>query len=216
MSDLDGIPRRLIVIGAGGHGKVVADIALASGFEILGFLDDKGTEAPLPGFQVLGTIGQVPLLAQEWGSLGMAIAIGDNGSRKRIVDQLRGSGLPFIRLIHPSAIISPFAHIGVGTIVMPGAVVNAGAAVGEHAILNTCCSVDHDCSIGDFAHISPGVHLAGNVAVGEGSHLGIGAFIIPGQSIGEWSIVGAGAVVVKGIPPRVMAAGVPAAKIRDL
>lgn len=210
------LPSRLVIIGAGGHGKVVADVAITAGFYIVGFVDDKAVSSPLPGFQILGRVHDIPSLVSQFGKIEIAIAIGENATRKRIAESINALGVPFARIIHPSSIVSRFAQIGEGTVVMPGVVVNAGAAIGKHVILNTACSVDHDCVIGDFAHISPGAHLAGSVTVEEGVHVGTGASIIPGCSVGSWSIVGAGAIVIRNISSHVVAVGVPAKEIRSL
>lgn len=206
----------LIILGAGGHAKVVAEIAQSAGFYVVGFLDDYLNEAPLPGYKVLGATALAKDLLAEDPSLQMVIAVGDNNARKQLATAMDAWADRFVTLVHPSAVVSPYAMIGLGTVVMPHATINAGARIGNHAILNTACSVDHDCFIGAFAHISPGVHLAGAVRVEEGAHLGVGVAVIPKVTIGAWSIVGAGASVIKDIPPRVVAVGVPARVIRHI
>lgn len=211
-----GYPCSLIVIGAGGHGKVVADVAVAAGFNVAGFVDDCATTAPLPGFPLLGCVSDVSHIISKMPRAKVVVAIGDNTARKKVVELLQTWGVPIARVIHPSSVISPFAQIGIGTVILPSVVVNAGAVVGNHVILNTSCSVDHDCIIGDFAHISPGAHLTGKVNIGEGAHVGTGVAVIPGCSVGSWAVVGAGAVVVEDIPPKVVAVGVPAKVVRSL
>lgn len=214
------VPGKLIIIGAGGHAKVVADAALCVGFEIVGFVDDAVNVAPLPGWRVVGVTGDVPqLLAEILGSQ-VVVAIGDNRTRQEVVRALLDKSrrlsfeVPFARIIHPAATVSTYAQIEPGTVVMAGAVVNPGATVGSHAILNTSCSVDHDCVIGSFAHLSPGVHLSGTVTVEEGAHLGVGVSVLPSCRIGRWSVVGAGAAAVDDVPENTVAFGVPAKAVR--
>ncbi|PWK09689.1 acetyltransferase [Tumebacillus permanentifrigoris] len=197
----------LILIGMGGHSKVVADIARRCGHLIVGYLDDREPARPNPLY-----LGSVALAVTE--GLGenrqVVIAVGDNLIRKKIVQSLRDFPLAFATLIDPSAILGSNVEIGAGSVVMPGAILNADTVVGRHAILNTAATVDHDGVIGDYAHLSPGVHLAGAVTVGEGAHLGTGALAIPGVRIGAWSTIGAGATVIREIPAAAIAVGVPA------
>ncbi|MCG0278945.1 MAG: acetyltransferase [Thermanaeromonas sp.] len=207
---------KLVIVGAGGHGKVVADVALIAGYEIVGFIDDHAKEAPLPGQKILGNLDVISALFSDNPHYKLILAIGDNATRKHIAYSLAKNDITYAIVSHPSSAISPFAVVKPGTVIMPGVVINAGAYIGKHVILNTACSVDHDCYIGDFVHISPGAHLAGNVTVGEGTHIGVGVSVIPGCKIGEWAIIGAGAVVVEDIPSRVVAVGVPAKPIRKL
>lgn len=206
----------IVIIGAGGHSKIVADAAIRTGFRVRGFLDDHATVAPLPGYDVIGTVLDLVHNPQLQKDVLAVIAIGDNRARMHVVEKL---GLPregYARVIDPSAVVSRYASIAEGTVVLQGAIVNAGTVVGHHAILNTGCTVDHDCEIASYAHISPGVNLAGGVAVGEGAHLGIGTCVIPQCSIGNWSVVGAGAAVVQNIPAKCTAVGVPATVVRTI
>lgn len=207
--------RNLLIIGAGGHGRVVADIAKRQGvYNILGFMDDNQTGI-INGVPCLGPIDSVESILQDVGtqSVDVVIGIGSNQIRKevalRISKVLSQYGVSYATVVDPSAVVSSHAQLGHGTVVLPNAVVNANAFVGEHVIINTAATVDHDCCVQDFAHLSPGVHLAGDVWVGEGTHLGIGAVVIPGIRIGCWSIIGAGSVVVRDIPDGVTAYGVP-------
>lgn len=208
--------KKLVIVGAGGHGKVVADIAMAAGYEIIGYIDDHAKDAPLPDLKVFGNLEVVPAIFSTNPEYKLILAIGDNAARKHIACSLAMDDISFAVVSHPFSAISRFAIIKPGTVIMPGAVINAGAYIGKHVILNTACSVDHDCYIGDFVHISPGAHLAGNVTVGEGTHIGVGVSVIPGCKIGEWAVIGAGAVVVEDIPPKVVAVGVPARPVRKL
>lgn len=199
----------ILIIGAGGHGKVVADILLQQSAPVLGFLDDDPTTwgTSRLGLPVLGAIDTFLDHSPE----GLVMGIGSNVLRQDIVKRLGSLAQElWWSAIHPQAIIAPSARIGRGTVVAAGAIVNPDAMVGDHVIINTGATVDHDCRIGDFAHIAPGVHLAGGVRVGEGSLLGIGSTVIPCCSIGQWTIIGAGAVVVDDIPSHAVAVGVPA------
>jgi sugar O-acyltransferase (sialic acid O-acetyltransferase NeuD family) len=216
----------VLIIGAGGHGKVVADILMCSGIQVLGFLDDdpatwpnsdesdssqargraeRAYRPPL-GLPVLGAIEEYQRFAPD----GLAMGIGSNAARRQIVARLSGAESLWRNAIHPRAIVSPFARLGKGIVVAAGSVVNPDAVIGDFAILNTGATVDHDCVIGDYAHIAAGAHLSGNVRVGEGTLIGIGAAIAPGCSAGDWSVVGAGAAVVHDVPAGVTAKGVPA------
>jgi len=215
---------KVLIIGAGGHGQVVADIFLAglsqemqslecgrSPVQPIGFLDDNANlhQRSLLGLPVLGGISQLPVVPHD----AVFVAIGDNRIRQRICDQLESQGERLVSAIHPSAIIGSDVSIGVGTVVSAGAVINVGSRIGQGVILNTACTVDHHDWIGDYAHVAPGAHLGGDVEVGEGTLVGIGATILPQRQIGVWSIVGAGAVVTRNIPSYVTAVGVPARAI---
>jgi sugar O-acyltransferase (sialic acid O-acetyltransferase NeuD family) len=206
----------IIIVGAGGHSKVVADAAARAGFTIKGFVDDRANTAPLPGYRLIGSITDLADLGFFDGAVKFLIAIGDNRTRMQVVEELALPAGRYATVIDPSAVVSRYASIAEGSVVLQGAIVNAGAEVGQHAILNTGCTVDHDCRIGDYAHVSPGANLAGGVAVGEGAHVGVGACAIPGCSIGAWSLVGAGAAVVRDIPVKCVAIGVPAKVVRTL
>ena len=200
----------LLIVGAGGHGKVVAETA-----ELLGrwgsvvFADDK--------FPQLTSIGKWPVVSNtnlldldKKGFTDFVVAIGNNRTRLQIQRGFLNSALAPVSITHPSAIISPTVKLGVGTVIFANAVVNADAVVGEACIINTVASVDHDCVLGDGVHISPGARLAGEVSVGTGSWLGIGTSVIQCINIGENVVVGAGAAVVSDIPDGVTAKGVPA------
>jgi sugar O-acyltransferase (sialic acid O-acetyltransferase NeuD family) len=179
---------RILVIGAGGHAKVVIDAIEASGDEVAAVVDEAKAAASLLGHPVLA---QAPSTAGSF-----VVAIGDNAVRKALFEHYRTAGLEPATVVHPSATIASGASIGAGSVVLAGVVVNRDAVVGENAILNTGCTVDHDCSIGDHAHIAPGANLCGGVTVGQGTLVGVGACAIPGATIGAWSTVGAGAAVV--------------------
>lgn len=182
--------------GASGHAKVIIDILNAQGVEITEIFDDFSTELSLNGIKV-----SKPNSTNE----DIIISIGDNSIRKRIVEN--GSFQQFGIAIHPSAIVSPYAEIGEGCVVMQGAIIQSGAKIGRHCIINTGATVDHDCIIEDYVHISPGVNLCGNVHVGSGTQVGVGSSVVPGVRIGNWSLVCAGSVVVSDIPSNCVAAG---------
>lgn len=193
---------KVAIYGAGGHGRVVADIVLALGMEPI-FVDDgaKGYPDFDTFFATYGT------------GIPVALGIGENRLRRQAALRVTRAGCSLATLVHPTATVSPSAKLEAGTVVMPGVIVNAGAQVEEGVILNSGCIVEHDCRIGAYVHLSPRVALGGNVSVGTGSHLGIGAAVIHGVGIGEKVIIGAGAVVIRPLPDGVTAVGVPAAVI---
>ena len=210
---------RVLLIGAGGHAQVVADILLRmqeahTEISPIGYLDDDPALAgqhflDLP---VLGAITRVPAIAHE----AVVVAIGDNATRRRLFEMLQSQGERLALARHPSAVIAPDVRIGPGSVICAGVVVNPGSAVGANVILNTGCTIDHHNHIGDHAHIAPGVHLGGDVTVGEGTLIGIGATVMPQRQIGKWSIVSAGALVHSDLADRIVAAGAPVRVIRDL
>lgn len=177
--------------------------------------------------EVKGLCG-VPVSHEYHGERPIIVSIGNNAIRKKIVERIvDGIGDSerlgadstmksplFGTALHPSAVVSPHATIGEGSVVMPGAIINHSAQIGRHCIVNTGASIDHECQIGDFVHISPHATLCGNVSVGEGSWVGAGAVVIPGIKIGRWAVVGAGAVVVRDVPDGVTVVGCPAKEKR--
>jgi acetyltransferase EpsM len=203
--------RKLIIWGAGGHGKVVLDIARAMElFTNIVFVDDACT---LPGqsfcdCQLLPSCEGMETL-KAGGHTSFIVAIGKNRARERRFQEALQQGLEAATLIHPSAVVSGSAHIGAGTVVMPRVVVNADAVIGKNCILNTGVIVEHDCQIGDHVHLAPGVTLGGKVTVETHAMLGIGTIVLPGGTIGEAAIIGAGAVVLDSAPPAAISVGVP-------
>ncbi|HPU35697.1 MAG TPA: NeuD/PglB/VioB family sugar acetyltransferase [Bacillota bacterium] len=213
---LDEISAReeVVIAGAGGHGRVVADalqVACADK-HFLGFVDDnqelRGQKAG--GFPVLGSIADIPELYREHPALLAVLAIGDNSVRETVAKKLSSSKVKFAKIIHPGATIAGDVTIGQGTVVLAGAVINSGAKIGSHVIINTSAVIEHDCIVKDYAHISPGAKLGGGVKIEEGAQIGIGAVVLPGRKVGSRALVGAGAVVVKDIPANVVAMGIPA------
>jgi sugar O-acyltransferase (sialic acid O-acetyltransferase NeuD family) len=199
----------VLILGAGGHGKVVADILMCQGKHVIGFLDDDPAlwGSVCLGLPILGSIDTYTDYVPD----GLIIGIGQNRIRQAITQRL-GEKVESLwaSVVHPGAVIASSASLGKGVVVVAGAIINPETVIGNHAIINTGATVDHDCRIGDFCHIAPGAHLAGAVTVGEGSFCGIGSAAIPLVSIGKWVTIGAGAVVVRNIPDGVIAKGVPA------
>ena len=198
-----------LIVGAGGHGKVIADMMLRQGMKILGFLDDNPSIVGqrVLSFPILGKIERW----MDFDADGLVVAVGDNVSRRTIVQKMESEAAPrWVTLLHPSATVAESVRVGIGTVIIAGAVINAETILGKHTIVNTGATVDHDCLIGDFAHVAPGSHLAGGVHVGAGALIGIGSCVTPGCRIGDESIIGAGAAVVRDVPPGVIARGVPA------
>jgi sugar O-acyltransferase (sialic acid O-acetyltransferase NeuD family) len=191
----------IILLGGGGHAKVVYDALNAQGAKVVRVIDSK-----YPGdfFGIERVADYDSKLLPE---AKMIIAIGDNHTRKRLFSSCQHD---FFTARHLSAIIAKDVIVGTGSMILHGVIVQTGSQVGDHVILNTGCQVDHDCAIGNFAHIAPGSVLCGNVSVGEGALIGAGAVITPGRKIGAWSTVGAGAVVIHDVPDGATVVGVPA------
>lgn len=200
----------LLVLGAGGHGKVVADAAMEMGrWSYIGFVDDQGEQLQqVAGVPVIGRLVDLGLLRGEWSAA--VVAIGDARKRLEILSAIRDLNFELPVIVHPSAAVSRLAAVGVGTVIFAQAAVNAGASIGTGCIVNTGATVDHDCRLDDGVHICPGTNLAGNVTVGARSWIGIGSAVRQGISIGKDVMVGAGSVVVQDVPDAVMVYGVPA------
>jgi sugar O-acyltransferase (sialic acid O-acetyltransferase NeuD family) len=205
------------VYGASGHGKVVADILLASGVIVAGFIDDGSAResGETLGLKVVGNGDWLATQAKAEPVM-VVLGIGDNTSRQRVADRCVQLGIRLVSALHPSSVVAPSARIGVGTVVMAGSVINPDAEVGTGAIVNTGAIIEHDCRVGDFAHLSPNAAMGGCAQLGNLSWLGIGATIIHGVKVGSSAIVGAGAVVVRDLPNEVVATGVPARIRRHL
>jgi len=208
---------KTIIIGAGGHGKVILDILLSymPAQSIAGFADDyiaKGTV--INNYRVLDNIDNL-LKAISVADYQLALGIGDNNIRQQIYKKTVRKGFIIVTPVHPGSIISPTAKIGDGTAIMGGAVINASSDIGKASIINTGATVDHDCGVGDWVHISPGANLAGGVSVGNNSHIGIGACVIGGIKIGVNCRVGAGAAVISDIDDGLTVVGVPARLRKD-
>lgn len=205
----------LLIIGAGGHGKVVADSALEQGDrERIAFLDDLHPElTEVLGWPVLGKVADAARFLDDYPDA--VVAVGNNQRRMELIDMLRESGFGLPVICHPSAVISRSATIGPGCVLFATTVVNTGARLGKGCIVNTGASIDHDCLLADAVHVSPGARLGGAVEVGRASWIGIGASIRELTVIGERVMVGAGAAVVGDVPDGVTVTGVPAGIVRS-
>jgi len=196
---------KVIIQGGGEHARVVLDCFQEQGADVLALFDPKYT-GELFGVPQRGTYD--PAFAPEASAV---VAIGSNGVRRKVAGITRHA---FTNAIHPSAIISRYATLGMGNMIMHATVIQAQARIGNHVIINTGAQVDHDCIIGDYVHLAPGVVVCGTVSIGEGTFVGAGATIIPGRKIGAWATVGAGSVVIRDIPDYAVAVGNPAKIIR--
>lgn len=200
---------KVVVIGAGGHAKVVGDIIVKSNDHLIGFLDDfipSGTNI-IGKYKTIGKIEECLNLYSQNNTTKFIIAIGDNLVRERIAQTYQ---IPYYTAIHPNTIIGIDAKIGEGTVVMANTCINPNALIGKHTIINTGAIIEHDNIIEDFVHISPNVSLGGTVHIGEKTHIGIGATVKNNINITSNVIIGAGAVVVKNIKEKGTYVGVPA------
>lgn len=198
--------RGIVVVGAGGHGKVVCDALRTMGELVAGFCDDRKTNTDLVlGLPVLGDTAWL-----EAAPTRIALGIGDNAQRKAVAERLEAAGCTLIAVIHADSTVAPSAIIAAGAVVMARAVVNPDAIVHRGAIINTGAIVEHDCTVGPYAHLSPASALGGGARVGERAHVGLGAVVLPLIDVGDRSIVGAGAVVNRAVPEDVVVRGVPA------
>jgi sugar O-acyltransferase (sialic acid O-acetyltransferase NeuD family) len=203
--------KKLLIIGASGHGKVVADIALKMNrWQSIAFLDDDENLKTSMGIEVIGKSGKSFEFIDEYE---ICVAIGNNTIREKLQSELKSKGAIIPTLIHPSAVIGEQVNIGSGSVVMAGVIINCCTKIGEGCIINTGSTIDHDNVIGAFAHVSPGVHLAGTVNVGVGSWIGIGSTVSNNVTITGDCKVGAGAVVVKDISEPGVYVGVPVRRI---
>ncbi len=200
--------KKLVIIGASGHGKVVADIALKNGYEISGFLDDNNLLKEICGFPVLGRVFENYKYKENHEFI---IAIGNNIIREKIAQEYDVS---WATLIHPTAVIGMDVQIGAGTVIMANAVLNPCTNIGQHCIINTGAIIEHDNKIKDFVHISPNAALAGTVEVGARSHIGAGACVKNNTMISDNVVVGVGAAVVKDIKEAGVYVGVPVRRIK--
>lgn len=203
--------RKLAVIGAGGHGKVVADIARQIGYEEIIFLDDRRELTVCGNYHVIGKSGDAAAFAEK--GYDLSIAIGDAKERQRIQESLEAEKITCVTLIHPNAVIADDVGIGKGSVVMAGTVINPGSIIGKGCIINTCASVDHDCRMEDFVHVAVGAHLAGNVHVGARTWIGAGAVVSNDVEICADCMIGAGTVIVRNIGKSGTYVGVPAEQV---
>ncbi|WP_203232118.1 acetyltransferase [Paenibacillus pinistramenti] len=200
---------KLLILGAGGQGRVAGEIAELMGcWKDIAYLDDNAGLTSVDGFPVIGRLSDYQGLKHQFSHA--FAAFGHNQLRMEWIAALTAAGFEIPALIHPQSVVSRRTAVGAGTLVMAGAVVNPNARIGAGGILNTQCSVDHDCLLEDGVHISPGAHLGGGVQVGRLTWICIGASVSNHLIIGAGSIIAAGAAVVQDIPDCVLAAGVPA------
>lgn len=200
--------KSIVIIGAGGHGKVIADIAKLNHYDQILFLDDNTSIKTCVGYPVVGTINDM----FNYPDSDFIIAIGNSSIRQKIQGELEAAGLSVVSLIHPNAVIGSNVSIGSGSVIMAGVVINTETKLGKGCIINTCASVDHECILHDYVHVSVGAHLAGQVVVGKQTWISAGATIINNISIVDNCMIGAGAVVVKSITEAGVYVGVPAVK----
>lgn len=206
---------RIVIVGAGGHGAVVADAIQASrGGSLLGFIDEDAAQPKTLGIApVLGGNRDLPLLIEELEINAVVIAIGDNWLRRAVTEKIRKLiplGVAFPPVVHPAATIGSKAVLGAGSVILAGAVVGVGTVLGEGCLVNTRASLDHHGRMGNFSSLAQAVSLGGDVAVGEGSNIAIGATVTHGRIVGDWSVVAAGSVVLDDIPRGVFSSGAPA------
>ncbi len=222
-SSSSAVPGTLLILGGGGHAWVVTEAARASGWRVLGFLDDDAAAEIDAGVPRLGALSDTALLSNTPvtssapgpavagdGPPATIIAIGSLATRGRLIGEMRGL---FAIVRHPTALVSPSAKIGAGTFVGANAVVQGRASIGEHCIINTAAIVEHDCVLGRNVHIAPRATLGGGVRVGHDTLIGLGASVRPGVKIGSGCTIGVGAAVVRDVPNNATVVGVPAKSV---
>ncbi len=192
--------KEVVIIGASGHGKVIADIVASAGDKVVGFLDDN------PNINVLGKVSDYPKFSDKY----FIIAIGNADVRQRIANEIT---VKWYTAVHATAVVSPSAEIGDGTVVMPNVVINASTKIGVHCIINTGAIIEHDNKIGDYSHVSVGSRIGGTVTIGSHSWIGIGSTLSNNVTICDRCTIGAGSVVVRDILEQGTYVGVPAKKI---
>ena len=206
----------VVIIGAGGHAKVVVDMLQDNAdFNLVGCVSQTANSTGLLGLPSMGNDEALPRIMAS-GVRHAFVAVGDNRLRAELMRHVAQLGFSLVNAVSRRAVISARVALGAGIAIMAGAVINVDSVVEDGVIINTGATVDHDCRIGACAHIAPGTHLAGNVTIGEGTFLGVGCSVIPGRTIGAWSTIGAGSAVVRDIPGRVVAVGVPATILKRL
>ena len=210
--------KRIVLIGGGGHCKVVISILKKlDSFEIAGIVDNYKADSFVSGIKIIGTDDDLKDIYKS-GIHNALITVGsikDNTKRYRLFNMAREIGYKFPVIISPEAIVDESVKIDEGTVIMPGIIINIDSSIGKNCIINTGTIIEHDCKIGDHCHIAPGVHISGGVNIGKLSFIGVGATIIQGIKIGKNVIIGAGSVVIKDIPDNVIAVGNPAKIINN-
>ncbi|MBI2526478.1 MAG: NeuD/PglB/VioB family sugar acetyltransferase [Candidatus Rokubacteria bacterium] len=205
---------RLLILGAGGHARAVADLAAACGWTVIGFTDPAAPPAGAAGGRpaVIGDDVAADALARAGGLDAGVVGVGNSalGRRAELFQRLVGLGVTVPALIHPRAACSPSCRVGAGAVVFAGSVLGAGVEVGANAVLYSGVLAEHECRIGEHAYLSPGVILSGAVVIEPGAFLGAGAVVLPGLTVGRQAVVAAGAVVTRDVPARQTVMGVPA------
>ncbi|MDA2923068.1 acetyltransferase [Acidobacteria bacterium AH-259-L09] len=212
--DCDGTPP-VVIVGAGGHGRVVLDVLRSAERRVIGFLDDNPSlhRTQVLGTPVLGSTRKAPRLVDKEGA-SFLVGVADNVVRGKLMNRLRLFDVPFASVVHPAATVASDVMIESGVVVLAGAVVNTGSRLRVGSLVNTSASVDHDCDLGEFAQVQPGSVLTGGVVVGRYAFIGSRAVVLPLKSIGENAYVGAGAVVVRDVSSNEVVVGVPARVIK--
>lgn len=208
---------RSVIVGAGGHGRVVLDILQrSSAHQVAGFVDSDPslTGERVDGKPVLGVLDDLPRLREDHGVDAAVVAIGDNGIRREFADRISDMGFVLINAVHPSANLAQSVSLGSNIVIAAGALVCAHCHIGDSVILNTGCIVDHESTVGHGSHVCPGARIAGRVSIQAGAFIGIGATVIQSVRIGHHAKVGAGAVVIDDVPAMTTVVGVPARKTR--
>jgi len=204
------VDRPVMLLGAGGHARVVVDILRCAGQRVGAIVGDARGDLPLaPNVPVLQDDDEGLALALTEG-MTFIVAIGNNARRRRVWEQFVAAGVPAARAVHPTSHLLGGACCDQGTVVCAGAIIGVGAAIGSDVIINTGAIVDHDCRVRHHSHIAPGVRLGGTVEIGEGVLVAIGATVLPGVTVGDEATIGAGAVVLRDVPPGATVVGVPA------
>ena len=207
-----------LILGSGGHGRVVLDILLNSGRDrIIGFVDSdpRLVGRRVDGIEVLGRPDDIPRLRDEHGVTRAIVAVGDNGARRALADHLEALDFELINAIHPSANLARNVRLGRNIVIAAGAVACAHVQIGDSVILNTGCIVDHESLIGTATHICPGARVAGRVTIESGAFVGIGATVIQNIRVGCEAVIGAGAVVIRDVEPMSTVVGVPAKEVKS-
>jgi sugar O-acyltransferase (sialic acid O-acetyltransferase NeuD family) len=205
--------RKLVILGVNGHGKVIADIALAmSCYDEIVFLCNFDKKTECMGFPIVGRMEDAKKFCSE---AEFVVAIGDGEMRSKWMRELEEVGASFATLVHPAAVLGSRVEIGHGTVVMAGCVINAEAKIGKGCIINTGASVDHGSEIGDYAHVAVGARVCGQVRIGTHTWVGASATVINGVNVCGECMIGAGAVVVKNIKEKGVYIGVPARRKED-
>ncbi len=215
---LANVAQRLLVLGAGGHARVVLDILFQQADRhVVGLLDNNPAlhGRRIDGVPVLGPIDALTELAEQHDARAVIVAIGDNGVRRGLARQVLRAGLSLTNAVHPSATLAESVTVGRNVVVAAGAVICAHSQVGDSVILNTGCLIDHFTMVGEGAHVCPGARVAGRVKIEPGAFVGIGATVVPKVTIGCEAIVGAGAVVLADVAPLATVVGVPARAIKQ-